>query len=96
MPHLIQFYQEHHSQGIQVVGISTENAAVVRRFVKEQQIPYPVLIDADTKVSVQYDAQSIPLTVVLDKQGRAAGLAPGYSPDLFDQITKLAGQLAKE
>ena len=44
----------------------------------------------------RFQADSIPTTVMLDKQGRAAGVSQGYSEDLFDQIEKLSAQLVRE
>ena len=51
---------------------------------------------ADSTVSHQFGADSIPTTVVLDKKGRAAGASQGYSEEQLDQIDKLTGQLLKE
>src|SRR5207253_2578241 len=85
LPHLIDLYQKHRSEGLQVVGISVEDAETVKRFAREEHVPYPLLIDADQAVSQRFHVESIPVTVVLDKQGRAAGMMPeGYSPELFD------------
>ncbi len=96
MPHLIDLYQKYHSAGLQMVYITNEDAATAERFAKAQSLPFPVLIDADQTAASQFQADSIPTTVVLDKQGRAAGAARGYSEDLFDQIETLSGQLVRE
>jgi len=69
----------------------------VKRFAKEMGVPYPLLIDTDHTVSQQYNVDSIPVTVALDKQGRAAGMMPaGYSEEQFFQIEALTGQLLNE
>jgi peroxiredoxin len=96
LPHLIDLYQKHHAQGLQVVSISVEDAETVRRFAQEEKVPFPLLIDADQSVSRRFNVASIPMTVVLDKQGRAAGLMEGYSEDQSDQIARLTEQLLKE
>jgi peroxiredoxin len=97
LPHLIALYKKHRSDGLQVVGITVEDAATVKRFAKQMDVPYPLLIDADNSVSQLYNVDSIPVTVALDKQGRAAGLMPaGYSEEQFAQIETLTGQLLKE
>jgi peroxiredoxin len=96
LPHLIDLYRKHHAEGLEVVGITIENAEIARAFAKEQSVPYPILIDPGSKVSAQFDAESIPKTYVLDRQGRAAGIAPGYRDEWMDQIEKLVGQLLKE
>ena len=96
MPHLIDLYQKYHGAGLQVVYVTNEDAATAQRFAKAQKLPFPILIDADQSAASQFQADSIPTTVVLDKQGRAAGEFRGYSEDLFDQITTLSAQLVRE
>lgn len=96
LPELVALYQKHRAEGLHVAMITTEDAAIARRFAKEQSLPFPVLIDADGAVSVQFQASSIPTTVALDRQGRAAAMSQGYSPDLFHQIETVTAQLVKE
>jgi peroxiredoxin len=96
LPHLIQLYKQHRGQGLQVVGITQEDADTARKFAKQQQIPYPILTDKDASVFQQFQAESIPHTVLLDKHGRAAGMASGYSTERFAEIELLTEQLLKE
>jgi peroxiredoxin len=83
-------------EGLQVVLIMTEPAAIAKQFAKQQDLPFPVLIDAHETVSRQFEVDSLPVTAVLDKQGRAAGIARGYSEGLFSQVETLTAQLLKE
>lgn len=96
MPHLIELYQKYHGAGLQVVYVTNEDAETAQRFAKEQKLPFPILIDAEQVAASEFQADSIPTTVVLDKQGRAAGVSQGYSEGLFDQIEKLSAQLVRE
>jgi cytochrome c biogenesis protein CcmG, thiol:disulfide interchange protein DsbE len=96
LPHLIELYQKYHGAGLQVVYITNEDADTAQRFAKAQKLPFPILIDADQVAANEFQADSIPTTVVLDKQGRAAGASQGFSEDLFDQIEKLSAQLLRE
>jgi peroxiredoxin len=96
LPHLIDLYQKHRAEGLQVVSITIEDADTVRRFAKEEKVPFPLLIDADHSISQRFNVASIPMTVVLDKHGRAAGLMEGYSEEQSDQIARLVEQLLKE
>jgi cytochrome c biogenesis protein CcmG/thiol:disulfide interchange protein DsbE len=96
LPHLIDLYNKHRAAGLQVVAITTEDAAAARAFAKQQGVPFPILIDANGTVSKQYRVASIPVTVLLDKQGRAAGMAEGYSQQSFEEVASLAEQLLKE
>jgi peroxiredoxin len=96
LPHLIDLYKQQHAAGLRVVAITTEDAATAQRFAKQQGVPFPILIDADGAVSTRFQVESIPVTVLLDKQGRAAGLAQGYSQQSFDEIAALSEQLLAE
>jgi peroxiredoxin len=96
LPHLIDLYNKHRAAGLRVVAITTEDAAAAKRFAKAMGVPYPILIDADSAVSTRFQVGSIPVTVLLDKQGRVAGLAEGYSQTSFDEIAVLTEQVLKE
>lgn len=96
LPHLIDIYQKYHASGLQIAYITTEDAGTARQFAKAHSLPFPVLIDADGQVSSQFQVDGLPAAVLLDKQGRAAGALYGWSPDRFDDLGKLAGQVVKE
>lgn len=96
LPHLAELYKKHRTEGLQVVAITNEDAAIAGRFAKDAALPFPVLIDEDNSIFRRFQADSIPTLVVLDKQGRAAGACQGYSPEQFDQITALTARLLKE
>jgi peroxiredoxin len=96
LPHLIDLYKKYHAAGLQIAYITNEDTETALRFAKEQSLPFPILVDADSTVSHQFGADSIPTTVVLDKKGRAAGASQGYSEEQMDQIDQLTGQLLKE
>jgi peroxiredoxin len=96
LPHLIDIYQKHHAAGLQVAYITDEDPALARQFAKANALPFPVLIDADHRVANQFQVDSFPATVLLDKKGRAAGALYGWSPDRIDDLTDLAGQVVKE
>ncbi len=76
--------------------ITNEPAAKAQQFAKAHDLPFPILIDAHGTVSGQFEVEDIPVTAVLDKQGRLAGLAGGYSEGLFSQVETLAAQLLRE
>jgi peroxiredoxin len=95
LPQLVDLYKKRHSQGLEVVAITREDKATALQFAKEQKLPFPVLVD-DGTVSDRFNADTIPLTVVLDKQGRATRVLNGYSPDHMDEIDSLCDRLVKE
>lgn len=53
-----------------VYGISLDSAEVTRRYVAENRLPFPVVRFPEDKLAAIYRAQTVPLTLVLDEQGR--------------------------
>ena len=96
MPHLIDLYSKHRAAGLQVVAITTEDAPTAQRFAKAKGIPFPILIDADSAISTRFQVASIPVTALLDKQGRVVGIAQGYSQTSFDELAALTEQVLTE
>ncbi len=70
-------------KGAQVVGISTDDVATLKRFKDENQLPYPLLSDGGGKVAKQYGG-TVPLvgmanraTFVLDRDGTVKDVITG-------------------
>ena len=79
IPHFIELYNSYKSQGLEVVGLSVrEKPEVVRAFVKEKDIPYPVAITTGQQEKAYGGIQGIPTTFLIDKKGRIAGKYLGY------------------
>lgn len=55
---------------VAVYGISLSATDVTERYVEENRLPYPVLHFPEEKLAHIYRARSVPLTVVLDAEGR--------------------------
>jgi peroxiredoxin len=92
----MDLYQKYHAAGLQVAYITDEDPETARQFAKANALPFPVLIDADHRVANQFQVDGLPATVLLDKKGRAAGALYGWSPDRFDDLGTLAGQVVNE
>ncbi len=70
IPDLIRLYQDKHSKGLVVLGVSVDalGQSVVQPFVKDAQIPYPVAIAGD-HVPAGYDISGLPTAFLIDKNG---------------------------
>ena len=68
--------EEFEGLGIEVVGISTDDAASHQRFRKKYDLPFRLLVDADAAVAKQYGAHGIMGTkravFLVDEQGKLA------------------------
>ncbi len=70
IPILKEFHNELKDEGLNVLAIDIqESEKKVKSFVEKQQINYPVVLDIDAKVAMQYKVVGIPLNVILDKNG---------------------------
>ncbi len=56
-------------------------AAKVRSFLQETKTTVPVLLDPDGKIGELYGAASIPLTVVIGRDGKVSGTLLGLHPE---------------
>ncbi|MDP9348514.1 MAG: TlpA family protein disulfide reductase [Gemmatimonadota bacterium] len=55
---------------VEVYGVSLDSVDVTREYAVEHELPYPVLFFPEEKLSRIYRAGTVPLTAVLDEQGR--------------------------
>lgn len=70
-----------------------DNAERVEKFLQEQALDFPIPLDTDTSVSTRWDATRLPITYVVDPQGRIAYRALGSrewdAPELLVPIRSL-------
>jgi peroxiredoxin len=93
-PDLVEVAKYYSGKGVDVAGISLdEDTDAVRRFVQEQQIPYPILLPRRDSPVIA-DITAIPVTVLVDKQGRVAWKEVGTVRR--QEVTRLIDALLSE
>jgi cytochrome c biogenesis protein CcmG/thiol:disulfide interchange protein DsbE len=85
-PLLISLQSQYHSQGLEVVGISTDDqssAAQVPDFVKQSGMNYSVSANplVNSGIALAYRADSLPTQYLIDKHGRIRWSQQGFSTD---------------
>ena len=69
---------------MQFIGIAVDNTDKVEKFVKDNRIPYPVLIGSDDALELSKKLGNLvlglPFLVVIDKNGNLAGKLLGELP----------------
>jgi len=83
----VQAYRDQYAQvagkGAQVIGISTDDVATLKRFRDENKLPYPLLSDAGGKVAKQYGGTIAVIglanraTFVLEVDGKVKEIVTG-------------------
>ena len=68
-----EFQKIYGAQGFAVVGVSMDESGwrVVRPFLTETHVPYPMLL-RDDRTAQQFGIQSVPDTFLIDRQVRVA------------------------
>ena len=72
------------AQGVNFVGFAVKNAPISepQKFVEDYGISYPMVYDEQATVAQQLGdlpAQAVPLTVLIDRRGRVAGVYIGLT-----------------
>lgn len=70
MPDLESLFKRFGPQGFVILGVSDEDAPVVQKFIAQQGITYPVLLDPGRKVNTLFQIEGIPKTFVYDREGK--------------------------
>jgi peroxiredoxin len=102
--HMLPRYSEWDAKlrgrGLSVVGVHTpeldfeRDPAALRRFVKEQHIDWPVIVDADEAIWSRYHVAAWPTVVLIDRRGQVAKTFVGddTAPDIEAALTTLLAQ----
>jgi peroxiredoxin len=84
LPRLAELHEKYRGRGLVMVGIAVdgpESIAQVRGEVRQMRIPFPVLLDQESRVVAMYNPRrSAPYVVVIDRAGRIAHQHEGYTP----------------
>jgi cytochrome c biogenesis protein CcmG, thiol:disulfide interchange protein DsbE len=91
IPDLIKAQRAYRDQGLRILGITypPEKISEVRRFVRKLRMNYPVAIGTKATKANFTSSETLPLTVVIDRDGNMREVIEGimYS-DEFDQKVK--------
>ncbi len=70
MPSMQRVYDELKDEGFVIVAVDLqENRKVVKKFVDQYKLTFPVLLDKKGKVGAIYGARNIPTTYLIDRDG---------------------------
>jgi thiol-disulfide isomerase/thioredoxin len=88
IPDLIKWQREYAGRGLQILGITYPPTELteVRRFIREISINYPILV-GEGKTKARFDkGETLPLTVVIDREGRVREIIRGILfPEEFEE-----------
>ncbi|HKO99471.1 MAG TPA: redoxin family protein [Pyrinomonadaceae bacterium] len=106
IPELIKFHNEYRAQGLEVVGLSTENqeesAEKVKRFVQDFNVNYRVgWATADVAITLMAGTDSIPQSFLIGRDGRVVKRFVGFNrqttpPQLKEAIESALSEKAAD
>lgn len=94
LPVLRSFYEKTHKSGAdyEILAINLdEDRDAAERATREVKLPFPVLLDPESKTSGAYDVYAIPTLFVIDKLGRVTYYSAGFSTGLEYALAPLLG-----
>jgi thiol-disulfide isomerase/thioredoxin len=86
-------YRDYKGRGVQFLAANVgEEADTVRKFLKNQPFPYPVLLDSNQSVAGDLGVLALPTLLVIDKKGKISYFQSGIADgDTLRQLIKEAG-----
>jgi len=87
IPWLVEFQKKYQARGLVVIGVSMDDDGwkSVKPWLKEKKLNYPIVIGSDN-LGKQYGLEGMPLTALIDREGRIADVHPGLvNKDATDQ-----------
>jgi cytochrome c biogenesis protein CcmG, thiol:disulfide interchange protein DsbE len=79
MPLIEHLAAEFEPDGLVVWGITNESAEKARAWLDQQPFRLPTLVDASREVFQDYEAEKIPVSVIVDRRGRVVSYRVGLS-----------------
>jgi cytochrome c biogenesis protein CcmG/thiol:disulfide interchange protein DsbE len=70
IPHLNEIYAKYKAKGLQIVGITDENEATVKKFQKQIPMDYNVAINTPGSIYEQFGIKAIPTAFLINKSGK--------------------------
>ncbi|HEY1422768.1 MAG TPA: TlpA disulfide reductase family protein [Candidatus Acidoferrum sp.] len=94
LPQLSEFYKQYHKadSDFEVLAISVdENRADAEHYASDEKLPFPVLLDKDSKVADAYAVEGIPTLFVIDKTGKVKYAHTGLDETMQFQLMSQLG-----
>lgn len=91
IPEFVELQKTFSKQGVTIVGIALDDYDAVKKFYKDYQMNYPVLMGTNEIVKLYGGIRGIPTAFILGKDGTIRQRFEGYRPkEMFEKEIKLA------
>lgn len=78
MPYIEKQYQVYKNQGVEVLAINVgESDYAVNNFAVKYHLSFPIMIDKGQEVQIAYQVNPLPVTFLIDKEGKVVDMTTG-------------------
>lgn len=91
LPGLQRLHEAYAARGLTVLAVSTDeprNRPKIGSTARALGLTFPVLVDADKRAAQLYRVESIPMTFLVDREGRIRSLHRGYRPGDLEALER--------
>lgn len=97
MPKLDEIFARYEAAGFALLGVNIdEDSARAQRLADELGVTFPLLFDDEQSVSRLYDVQAMPMTVMVDRDGKVRSVHYGYRPGMEQRYLDEVRALLRE
>lgn len=97
LPVLNQFYLTHRGEGVQVIGVSTDDKREeAEHYLRENNFALPMAWDHQGRASSLYQVDSLPTLIVIDREGQLQQYEVGLRYDLNSWLREQVRRLTSK
>jgi peroxiredoxin len=97
LPHVTELWRELHGKGFEAVAVSMDDSnseSQVRPTAARLGIPFPVVVDRDTRIQGLYNPRhAAPMTILIDRSGQVAWRHEGFVEGDQDEVARRVREL---
>ena len=96
MPQLNRLYEKYKASGFVLLGVNVDDdVAKATEVAGKLGVTFPVLLDTEKTVSKLYDLNTMPSTVIIDREGKVRYVHRGYLAGYEDNYEKQIRELLR-
>lgn len=97
MPALNRLHEKYRAAGFTLLGVNVDDKTdKATQMAQRLRVGYPLLHDTDKRASRQYDVTAMPMTFLIDRDGKLRFAHKGYVPGYENNYEAQIRQLLKE
>jgi peroxiredoxin len=97
LPLLNRLHEQYRRAGFALLGVNVDdNPKVAEAMARQLGVGFPVLFDAGKQVSKRYDVDSMPVTLLIDRDGKLRYVHRGYRAGYEKQYETEIRELLKQ